>query len=113
MRSIHFSFIERGTQPDHEAIVCEGKSLEINCKGQQIEIIGAEYGRTEPGSKYCPSPLFDWNTKCYSADSTLEITKGECDGFRSCTLYASDADYGDPCFGTRKYLKVCFTRNTI
>jgi len=97
---------KRGTQPNYEAVVCEGKSLEIKCKGQQIEIVGAEYGRTEPGSKYCPLALFDWNTKCYSTESTLEITKKECDGFRSCTLYANNVDYGNPCFGTHKYLKV-------
>ena len=100
-----FCCIERGT--DHEAVVCEGTTLEINCKGQQIEIIGAEYGRTEKGSKYCPKFLLDLNTKCYSEESTLAISKEECDGYRSCTLYANNEEYGDPCLGTYKYLKVC------
>jgi len=100
---------KRGTQPDLEAVVCEGKTLKISCSGrQEIHISEAEYGRTEPGSKYCPSSLFDWNTKCYSKEGTLAITKEECEGFKSCTLYANNNEYGDPCFGTHKYLKVSY-----
>lgn len=101
-------YTERSTQGDLEAVVCEHKTLEITCSGrQQIHISSAEYGRTMPGTTHCRLPLFDWKTDCYSKETTLGITKEECEGFPSCTLYANNREYGDPCFGTFKYLKVC------
>lgn len=112
---IHFClYTERGQQVPSSTVVCEGNTHKISCSGKQkIQISGAEYGRTEPGSKYCPRFLGDWNTSCYSKASTLTTTKEECDGFQSCTLYANNNEYGDPCFGTYKYLKVCLPCNTV
>ncbi|XP_078366562.1 rhamnose-binding lectin-like isoform X1 [Oculina patagonica] len=88
--------------------VCEDKSLKISCKGnQKIEITAADYGRSEPSSSgVCPG-LIDWSTNCHTPKA-LEITKEECDDFTSCTLYANNDEYGDPCWGTKKYLTVSY-----
>ncbi|XP_078364237.1 rhamnose-binding lectin-like [Oculina patagonica] len=67
----------------------------------------ANYGRTETG--VCKHNIFevDWNTNCHSP-SALDITKQECEGFPSCTLYANNGEYGDPCFAVKKYLTVSY-----
>ena len=86
------------------ATVCEGKSHKISCQGKQkIEITASDYGRTS--KEVCPS-FFNLNTNCHS-ENALEITKKECDGYKECTLHANNDEYGEPCFGTSKYLTVC------
>ncbi|KAL9979162.1 hypothetical protein ACROYT_G016781 [Oculina patagonica] len=84
------------------ATVCEGDSHKISCQGnQKIEITAADFGRT--AKDVCPAFLLDLNTNCHSP-SALEISKKECDGYTECTLYANTDEYGEPCFGTKKYL---------
>lgn len=110
--SIYFFIIENRPENTETSVrVCEDKSLKISCKGnQKIEITAADYGRSEPSSSgVCPG-LIDWSTNCHTPKA-LEITKEECDDFTSCTLYANNDEYGDPCWGTKKYLTVC--SNTI
>ena len=79
----------------------------IRCDKQEIDIVSAFFGRTD--RKVCQSGLdwlgaWAWNVNCH-AGNALEVTRGECQGLSSCELNANTAEYGEPCFGTKKYLK--------
>lgn len=82
----------------------------IRCDKQEIDIVSAFFGRTD--RKVCQSGLdwlgaWAWNVNCH-AGNALEVTRGECQGLSSCELNANTAEYGEPCFGTKKYLKVTY-----
>ncbi|XP_078364429.1 L-rhamnose-binding lectin CSL3-like [Oculina patagonica] len=87
--------------------VCEGDEHKISCDGyQKINIVAADYGRSETG--VCKDLLdIDWDTNCHSP-SALDITKEECQDFPSCNVYANNDEYGNPCFGIKKYLTVSY-----
>lgn len=90
------------------ALVCEGGKQKIRCTHQKIQIISAVYGRTD--RSVCQWGLdwtvaWLWNVNCRAAN-TLAIVKNECETLSECELHANNAEYGDPCFGTKKYLTV-------
>ena len=69
----------------------------------RIQVLQANYGRTTDGS-ICPS-WFIKTTHCRSSSSDRKI-KALCNEKRVCRLKADVASYGDPCWGTHKYLDV-------
>ncbi|XP_054752529.2 rhamnose-binding lectin-like [Lytechinus pictus] len=86
---------------------CEGNSLSLSCtSGFVISINRANYGRTT-GSETCPHPMI-LVTECYASNSKA-IARELCNGQASCTLYATNDAFGDPCVGTYKYLEVDYT----
>lgn len=94
--------------PEREALVCEGGKQTIKCEHQEIDIISANYGRTNRA--VCQWGLdwmvaWMWKVDCRSANA-LDVVRGECEGLSECELHANNAEFGDPCFGTKKYLKV-------
>lgn len=96
------------TQEVRSALVCEGGKQKIRCTHQKIQIISAVYGRTD--RSVCQWGLdwtvaWLWNVNCRAAN-TLAIVKNECETLSECELHANNAEYGDPCFGTKKYLTV-------
>ncbi|XP_078366563.1 L-rhamnose-binding lectin CSL3-like isoform X2 [Oculina patagonica] len=103
---IHCGKKKRPAKTETSVTVCEGESEKISCQGnQKIQITAADYGRS--AKDVCPAFLQDHNTNCHSPGA-LEITKNECEGHPECALYANNAEYGDPCFGTKKYLTVSY-----
>ncbi|XP_062605958.1 L-rhamnose-binding lectin CSL3-like [Saccostrea cucullata] len=85
-------------------IVCERNIAYLRCnKPQRINILAANYGRTE-GGHLCPSKSIK-NTNCLSPASTM-LTKWKCNGEQTCYISASNGVFGDPCAGTYKYLYV-------
>ena len=84
--------------------ICEARSQIISCPSNKpkINIISANYGRLT-GGHICGGPVR--TTNCGAAGS-LDKVKRFCQGKRSCYLRASHLIYGDPCFGTLKYLEV-------
>ena len=48
---------------------------------------------------------WSWKVNCH-ADSTLDVVKKECETLSECELHANNAEFGDPCFLTKKYLTV-------
>jgi len=87
------------------AVVCERKSKTIRCSGgSKLYVINANYGRTAGGS-VCPHPHSIKSTQC-SASKSLDIVRSLCQGQTSCTLEARNKVFGDPCYGTHKYLEV-------
>merc|ERR1712141_347028 len=88
-----------------EAVVCEGKKSTISCStGHVIKVVQANYGRYSLSR--CPSKHIK-TTNCFNIRSTGEISKS-CNGRKSCSLYASNSVFGDPCRGTYKYLRVLY-----
>lgn len=84
--------------------ICGPHSQIISCPSNKpkINIISANYGRLT-GGHICGGPVR--TTNCGAAGS-LDKVKRFCQGKRSCYLRASHLIYGDPCFGTLKYLEV-------
>ena len=90
--------------------MCEGGHLSINCGSKVTDIKSASYGRTQKG--VCAPRGLDGNTFCYSA-SSMKVTLHRCQGQHRCTVHATNSAFGDPCFGTEKYLEVSLAFNTL
>ncbi|XP_065667031.1 rhamnose-binding lectin-like isoform X2 [Hydra vulgaris] len=89
------------------ARACEGNDLKIDCNGKgKIEVVNANYGRTLPG--LCPAGDTS-NTKCDNKKKSIEIVQYNCSSKPSCIVKAANEVFGDPCFGTYKYLEVQYT----
>ncbi|XP_067880892.1 protein eva-1 homolog C isoform X1 [Heterodontus francisci] len=92
-------------------VACEDDKLRLNCKRSMvIAIYSAIFGRSQEGSLECPyqnvgAPAID----CQST-LALQIMTKQCHGKRSCSVYASSYEFGDPCYpGIRKFLNVIYT----
>uniref|UniRef100_A0A8B9UL18 SUEL-type lectin domain-containing protein n=1 Tax=Anas zonorhyncha TaxID=75864 RepID=A0A8B9UL18_9AVES len=92
-------------------VACEDDKLRLSCKKSMvIAIYSAVFGRTQGGSLECPyqnlgMPMID----CQSA-TALQLMIKRCHGKRSCSIYASTYEFGDPCYpGIRKHLNVIYT----
>ncbi|XP_065653301.1 L-rhamnose-binding lectin CSL3-like [Hydra vulgaris] len=98
------------------ARACEGNNLIINCHGQgKIKVVYANYGRIS--SRICSRRrsffrrLFKPNylhNKCDSHKISTKEVRSRCSGLSFCIVQASNRVFGDPCFGTYKYLEVQF-----
>ncbi|XP_075564319.1 protein eva-1 homolog C [Pelecanus crispus] len=92
-------------------VACEDDKLRLSCKKSMvIAIYSAIFGRTQGGSLECPyqnlgMPMIE----CQSA-TALQLMIKHCHGKRSCSIYASTYEFGDPCYpGIRKHLNVIYT----
>ncbi|XP_064632150.1 uncharacterized protein LOC135490703 [Lineus longissimus] len=96
-------------QSQKKQIICEKASDTISCIGGSINIVYANYGRTN--SFVCPAGLAfqKTNTNCLSEAATLAKVRNECHGKTTCSLSVSNEEFGDSCFGTTKYLDVHYT----
>nr|ADD22401.1 cnidarian egg lectin isoform a [Hydractinia echinata] len=84
--------------------VCENKTMRISCSsGRVIQIRRAMYGRYT--TSYCGWNIFQGRCNSHSSRSLHEV-KLRCQNKRSCSVNAVNGVFGDPCFGTRKYLEV-------
>ncbi|XP_020625485.1 latrophilin Cirl-like isoform X2 [Orbicella faveolata] len=100
-------FLILGTFAVKSKYVCQGQRLRLRCEGDYIiRILGAKYGRLEPGSSICPHEnITDMN--CRAPDVLLKMTV-RCGNKRKCTVKADHTMFGDPCPGTFKYLDVIY-----
>merc|ERR1712106_597384 len=88
---------------------CEGSELNISCEaGNLINLISVNYGRTALGQDICDSTYPTSNTNCKSSTSMKEVAD-RCSDKVSCSVGASNGIFGDPCYGTYKYLEVQYT----
>ncbi|KAJ7380767.1 hypothetical protein OS493_007145 [Desmophyllum pertusum] len=93
---------------ERDVLLCEGGKQLIKCEHQEINIMSASYGRTDRdvcqwGLDWTVAWL--WNVNCH-ADKVVDVLRGECQDLSECELHANSAEFGDPCFGTKKYLQV-------
>ncbi|XP_048031489.1 L-rhamnose-binding lectin CSL3-like [Megalobrama amblycephala] len=85
-------------------VACEGTSAFLRCHWGSIRIMNANYGRTDDTT--CPSSSM-YNLNCFSATSHHAMSV-RCDGNKSCSVPAVNSVFGDPCYGTYKYLDVSY-----
>ena len=84
---------------------CEGDSHTLSCAhfSKNISILSANYGRLT-GAQVCGwGPIMTTNCK---ANGALAKIQAHCQGRSNCTLQATNSEFGDPCYGTYKYLEV-------
>eukprot|EP00112_Aurelia_sp_Birch-Aquarium-sp1_P023312 Seg69.3 transcript_id=Seg69.3/GoldUCD/mRNA.D3Y31 product=Plasminogen protein_id=Seg69.3/GoldUCD/D3Y31 len=93
---------------EHKRTACEPKMMEIACPGNtHINIEYAMYGRLSSGT--CHYWLVGLASKTCRAKNSLWKVKNLCDRRKICKVSATNAVFGDPCFGTLKYLNVRYT----
>uniref|UniRef100_A0A3B5QIF3 SUEL-type lectin domain-containing protein n=1 Tax=Xiphophorus maculatus TaxID=8083 RepID=A0A3B5QIF3_XIPMA len=84
-------------------VACEGTVARLHCEGQAIYVTSATYGRTD--KKTCsagrPADQLE-NTECFTY---AEEVGERCNGKQWCKVKASNYVFGDPCYGTYKYLE--------
>merc|ERR1711915_244432 len=77
------------------SVGCEGENVLVRCgNGQTIDVVDASYGYPCIGC---------------SAEEARNIVRGMCQELQACVIYASNAVFGDPCYGVHKYFTVQFT----
>ena len=87
------------------ATICEDAKVIIRCvTAGRITLVSASYGRHDRAT--CSHPSI--GTTSRHAATSLAIVQSKCNIKTSCELHASNAVFGDPCFGTFKYLEVKF-----
>ncbi len=103
--SIYDVSVVSGQKPVN-LVACDGNVLHISCpSSKQIKLTTANFGRQD-SSICCNNPSVCTNTKCIK--DVTSLSSNYCRG-NSCDIPASSAAYGDPCFGTSKYLKVDYS----
>ncbi|KAK7930448.1 hypothetical protein WMY93_006843 [Mugilogobius chulae] len=84
---------------------CEHNIVSLSCgRGQVIHVISAYYGRRDTSTCSAGRP---WNqlTNTNCARSVTGRVAQMCNFQSSCSVRATNSEFGDPCGGTFKYLK--------
>ena len=103
-RQVNYRCIPATSEALQKIRVCEGQQAYIDCPNERkIEIDYANYGRLK-GAHVCGS-LIALNTHC-KAENSMAIVERDCKDQNSCQLEANNDKFGDPCWGTQKYLEV-------
>ncbi|XP_078485663.1 L-rhamnose-binding lectin CSL3-like [Ciona intestinalis] len=88
--------------------ICEHNQSTISCEqGYTINVLDSFYGRTDRTT--CPSGN-TYTTSCKASHSPIYI-RGLCQGRRTCTIRADNSLFGDPCYGTYKYVQIKYVCN--
>ncbi|XP_075717089.1 protein eva-1 homolog A [Rhinoderma darwinii] len=92
-------------------VACEDDRLRLTCKRNTvIAIYSATFGKLQGGGLECPFQNQDMPSVECQSSSALPLMTKRCQGRRSCSVYASTYEFGDPCYpGTRKHLNVIYT----
>jgi hypothetical protein len=97
-------------QVTKRSTACEKRSsplLSLSCpSGFLIQVTGAMYGRVQ--HDICRGNSQGLRGSCV-AESSLSVVSERCNLRRSCSIEASNNNFGDPCFGIEKYLEVDYT----
>ncbi|XP_023189045.1 L-rhamnose-binding lectin CSL3-like [Xiphophorus maculatus] len=96
---------EHGSQRKKSLVACEGTVARLHCEeGQAIYVTSATYGRTDKKTCSAGRPADQLkNTECFTY---AEEVGERCNGKQWCKVKASNYVFGDPCYGTYKYLEV-------
>lgn len=100
-----FNFCYKEAGKEKCSTVCEHSWLNMNClPNERIDIKSSLYGRSDTSTCL---PCGRCDTSC-SASIATDKVKALCNGMQSCSVKASNSVFGDPCYGTVKYLKICY-----
>uniref|UniRef100_A0A665TN07 SUEL-type lectin domain-containing protein n=2 Tax=Echeneis naucrates TaxID=173247 RepID=A0A665TN07_ECHNA len=92
------------------SITCEHSLAILKC-GLVIHVQSANYGRHDQTtcSFNRPPPQLQ-NVRC---SHPINKVAESCNGKNSCIIKASNSVFGDPCYGTFKYLEVSYTCDSL
>ncbi|XP_074863994.1 protein eva-1 homolog C-like isoform X2 [Carettochelys insculpta] len=91
--------------------VCENDKLTLQCRAKSVlAIYSASYGRPARGKRECDAANGAGpGVECLAPDALRRVFR-QCHRRQNCTVVASKASFGDPCFpGARKQLRVSYT----
>jgi len=93
---------------DSKLVACEKHSLDMSCpSGENIHVVMAAYGRRN--NKICPTSTYKKQASLCLATNSLKVVADRCNDREKCSIDASNAMFGDPCYGVEKYLEVMYT----
>uniref|UniRef100_A0A3B3D9U8 SUEL-type lectin domain-containing protein n=1 Tax=Oryzias melastigma TaxID=30732 RepID=A0A3B3D9U8_ORYME len=89
-------------------VTCEHSLAHLQCGEEQVILVyRAEYGRRDHTTCIHGRPDSQiQNINCLNPTSKVAE---RCDGKNSCLIKAGNSEFGDPCYGTYKYLEVAYT----
>ncbi|KAM9317138.1 protein eva-1 homolog C-like [Gastrophryne carolinensis] len=93
-------------------VACEDDRLRLSCKRNTvIAIYSATFGRRQGGGGLeCPDQNLGMSSVECQSSASLSLMTMRCQGKKSCSVYASTFEFGDPCYpGVRKHLNVIYT----
>ncbi|XP_045072097.1 L-rhamnose-binding lectin CSL1 [Coregonus clupeaformis] len=92
--------------PAKTSITCEHSTSSLDCGKGVIQVFHANYGRRDGST--CSAGRHELSNQNCLQPKTLDVVKQWCEGKSQCTV-GHDAVFGDPCYGTYKYLEVSYT----
>ncbi|KAK7930451.1 hypothetical protein WMY93_006846 [Mugilogobius chulae] len=97
------------SKPSHlTSVGCEHDTAFLRCdQGQVISVTSAYYGRRDTTTCSAGRP-WDQLTNINCELSVTDKVAQMCNNRNSCSVSASNSEFGDPCVGTFKYLKIIY-----
>ncbi|CAN9515728.1 unnamed protein product [Ophioblennius macclurei] len=94
--------------PAVHLVTCEHSMAHLQCgEGLVISVFAADYGRRDRDTCSFARPDSELrNTECFHP---VSILANRCNGKNSCSMRVNNMVFGDPCYGTYKYLEVTYT----
>ncbi|XP_051805166.1 rhamnose-binding lectin-like isoform X2 [Acanthochromis polyacanthus] len=90
------------------SVACEGAVAYLKCgEGLIISVLMAVYGRHDRTT--CSSGQLAYQIQNVHCSRLSGKVAERCNGKHDCSITASSSVFGDPCFGTYKYLDVTYT----
>ncbi|XP_052450601.1 L-rhamnose-binding lectin CSL3-like [Carassius gibelio] len=90
------------------SVTCEGDSASLSCGSRFINVLRANYGRTDGRTCSAGKPPGQFSNVHCSSETSLQTMATQCNGKKSCSVQAVNSVFNDPCFGTYKYLEVSY-----
>ncbi|XP_056589525.1 uncharacterized protein LOC130409523 [Triplophysa dalaica] len=91
-----------------DLITCEGQTASLTCAQGTINVLSANYGRTDRTTCSAGKPANQLsNVQCRQSTS-LSVVTTPCNGKQSCSIAVRNTVFNDPCVGTYKYLFVSY-----
>uniref|UniRef100_A0A3B3H953 SUEL-type lectin domain-containing protein n=1 Tax=Oryzias latipes TaxID=8090 RepID=A0A3B3H953_ORYLA len=88
-------------------VTCEGSTAQLRCgRGRVIFVYGAYYGRRD--RRTCSDGRPQSQVENVNCINPAQEVPQRCNGRHFCSIEASNSVFGDPCYGTYKYLEVAY-----
>uniref|UniRef100_A0A3P8ZSL6 SUEL-type lectin domain-containing protein n=1 Tax=Esox lucius TaxID=8010 RepID=A0A3P8ZSL6_ESOLU len=91
--------------PARVSITCSDSTSSLDCGKGVIKVFHANFGRRDGTT--CSAGRHELSDQNCLQPKVLEVVKKWCEGKSRCTV-GHDPTFGDPCYGTYKYLEVSY-----
>uniref|UniRef100_A0A3P9DMZ1 SUEL-type lectin domain-containing protein n=1 Tax=Maylandia zebra TaxID=106582 RepID=A0A3P9DMZ1_9CICH len=103
-----YKYLEVDYTCQFQTVTCEESEANLQC-GEILVIHRADYGRHDQTTCSNLQPHCRLRDVQCSSPESIEVIAASCNGKNSCNISASNSVFGNPCFGTYKYLEVDYT----